>query len=216
MKQSLLFAGTDTSAITIEWAMSLLLNHPHVLQKAKQEIQSKVGHHRLIAEEDLANLPYLHNIISETFRLFPPGPLLVPHESSSDCRVGGYDIPSGTLLFVNAWAIHRDPEVWEDASRFYPERYEGMEVETSKLMPFGMGRRACPGAGLAQRLVGLGLGSMIQCFEWERVGGRDVDLGEGNGLTMPKLEPLEAMCRPASMMSKLLPLMEESEGENIE
>lgn len=189
--------------------MSLLLNHPHVLVKAKQELQTKIGQDRFIAEEDLPNLPYLQAIISETFRLFPAGPLLVPHESSSDCRVGGYDIPRGTLLFVNAWAIHRDPGVWEDAARFHPERFEGgVEVETRKLMPFGMGRRACPGAGLAQRLVGLGLGAMIQCFEWERVGEEEVDLGEGNGLTMPKLVPLEAMCRPTAIMNKLVVLME--------
>ncbi|XP_057771137.1 cytochrome P450 81Q32-like [Salvia miltiorrhiza] len=201
---SLLFAGTDTSSITIEWAMSLLLNHPRILTKAKQELEAKIGHDRLVVEEDLSKLPYLHNIILETFRLFPAGPLLVPHESSSDCRVGEYDIPRGTLLFVNAWAIHRDPGVWEDPTSFKPERFEGVEVEAHKLMPFGMGRRACPGAGLAHRLVGLALASMIQCFEWERVDGEEVDLGEGEGLTMPKLVPLQAMCRSTQIMSNLI------------
>ncbi|KAL1564193.1 cytochrome P450 81Q32-like [Salvia divinorum] len=208
---SLLFAGTDTSSITIEWAMSLLLNHPHILKKAREELETKIGHHRLVVEDDLSNLPYLHNIILETFRLFPVAPLLVPHMSSADCTLGGYDIPRGTLLFVNAWAIHRDPDLWEDATSFKPERFEGVEVEAHKLMPFGMGRRACPGVGLAQRLVGLALAAMVQCFEWERVGLEEVDLGEGEGLTMPKLEPLRAMCKPTEIMIKLVA----DDGTNI-
>lgn len=197
-------AGTDTSIMTVEWGMSLLLNHPDVLQKAKREIDSTIGHHRLLEEQDLPNLHYLQNIISETLRLFPAGPLLLPHESSADFRLGGYDIPRGTVLLVNAWAIHRDPDVWDDPTSFKPERFQGREVETQKFMPFGMGRRACPGAGLGQRMVGLGLGSLIQCFDWERVGSEDIDFAEGVGLTMPKLKPLEAMCKPREIMSKAL------------
>ncbi|THF97606.1 hypothetical protein TEA_010987 [Camellia sinensis var. sinensis] len=107
----------------------------------------------------------------------------------------GFNVPCGTLLLVNAWAIHRDPKVWDDPTSFKLERFEGREVEGHKLMPFGMGRRACPGAGLAQRVVGLALGSLIQCFEWERVSEEVVDLTEGKGLNMPKAEPLEAMCK---------------------
>ncbi|KAL0332293.1 UNVERIFIED_CONTAM: cytochrome [Sesamum calycinum] len=201
---NMIIAGTDTSTVTIEWAMSLLLNHPHILQKAKLELDSQVGHHRLVDEQDLPNLHYLQNIISETFRLFPAGPLVVPRESSADCRVGGYDIPRGTILLVNAWAIHRDPEVWSEPMSFKPERFDGKEVETQKLMPFGMGRRACPGAGLGQRMVGLVLASLIQCFEWERVSSEEVDLAEGVGLTMPKLKPLEVVCRPRQVMLKVL------------
>ncbi|KAI3451972.1 hypothetical protein Pfo_008637 [Paulownia fortunei] len=200
---TMLLAGTGTSSATIEWAISLLLNHPHVLEKAREELETKVGLHILISEEDLSNLPYLHNIILETFRLFPAGPLLVPHESSEDCRVGGYDIPRGTILFVNAWAIHRDPEVWDEPMSFKPERFAGKEVEVHKLMPFGMGRRACPGAGLAHRVVGLALGSMIQCFEWEMVSLEDIDLAEGIRLTMPKSKPLEVMCKPREIMYKV-------------
>lgn len=184
--------------------MSLLLNHPHILKNAKEELETKIGHNRLVVEEDLSNLPYLHNIILETFRLFPAGPLLVPHVSSSDCKVGGYDILSGTLVFVNAWAIHRDPGLWEDAASFKPERFEGVEAEAHRLMPFGMGRRACPGVGLAQRFVGLTLAAMVQCFEWERVGLEEVDMGEGDGLTMPKVVPLRAMCRPMEIMNKFV------------
>ncbi|PIN17129.1 Cytochrome P450 CYP2 subfamily [Handroanthus impetiginosus] len=200
---SMLLAGTDTSSVTLEWAISLLLNHPHVLKKTREELDAKVGMHRLINEEDLSNFPYLRNVILETFRLFPAAPLLVPHESTNDCRVGGYDIPRGTMLFVNAWAIHRDPDVWDEATNFKPERFEGVEVEVHKLLPFGMGRRACPGSGLGQRMVGLALGSLIQCFEWERMDQEEVDLAEGIGLTMPKLKPLEVMCKPREIMYKV-------------
>ncbi|CAL5367029.1 unnamed protein product [Camellia sinensis] len=191
----MIFAGTDTSSVTMEWAMSLLVNHPEVLKKARAEIDTHVGQDRLIDEHDLSKLHYLQAIISETFRLFPAAPLLVPHVSSDDCIIGGFNVPSDTLLLVNAWAIHRDPKIWDDPTSFKPERFEGGEVEGHKLMPFGMGRRSCPGAGLAQRVVGLALGSLIQCFEWERVTEEAVNLTEGKGLTMPKAEPLEAMCK---------------------
>lgn len=200
----MILAGTDTSAVTIEWAMSLLLNHPQVLKNAGAEIDTHIGQHRLIEESDLSKLHYLQNIISETFRLCPAAPLLVPHESSADCTVGGYNVPRGTVLLVNAWGIHRDPNVWNDPTEFKPERFEGAEAENHKLMPFGMGRRSCPGSGLAQRIVGLALGSLIQCFEWERIREMEIDLTEGTGLTMPKAEPLEAMCKTRHIMDKVV------------
>ncbi|KAK6156242.1 hypothetical protein DH2020_010490 [Rehmannia glutinosa] len=209
---NVIVAGTDTTILTIEWAMSVLLNHPHVLQKAKLELDSHVGHQRLLEEQDLSNLHYLRNIISETFRMFPAGPLVVPREASVDCEIGGYDVPRETILLVNAWAIQRDSEVWDEPTTFRPERFEGKEVETQMLMPFGMGRRACPGAGLGQRMVGLALGSLIQCFDWERVNMEEVDLTEGVGISMPKLKPLEVMCRPREIMLKIL---QESEGSNF-
>ncbi|KZV55607.1 hypothetical protein F511_25498 [Dorcoceras hygrometricum] len=199
----MLLAGTDTSSVTIEWAMSALLNHPEKLEKAKAEMDSFVGSNRLIDESEVPKLPYLQNIISETFRLFPAAPLLVPHESSADCKIGGYDIPKGTILLVNAWAIHRDPMTWDDPTSFEPERFEGKEVGPAKLLPFGMGRRSCPGSGLAQRVVGLALGSLIQCFEWRRIGAEMVDLSEGMGISMPKAIPLEAECRAHEVLSKV-------------
>ncbi|XP_074325241.1 cytochrome P450 81Q32-like [Apium graveolens] len=199
----LIFAGSDTSGVTIEWAMTLLLNHPHVLKKARDEIDTVIGQDRLVEESDLSKLTYLHNIILETFRLFPATPLLLPHQASADCKVGGYDIPAGTLVLVNSWSIHRDPKVWDDPTSFKPERFEGIEVETHKLMPFGMGRRSCPGNGLAHRVVGLVLASLIQCFDWERISDEQIDLTEGKGLTMPKAEPLEAMCKTRSVIHKV-------------
>ncbi|CAN0922452.1 Cytochrome P450 81Q32, partial [Linum grandiflorum] len=120
---TMITAGTDTSAATMEWAMSLLLNNPDILNKARAELDHVVGNNRLIDESDYSKLPYLQSIISETLRLYPVAPLLVPHNSSEDCIIGGYHIPKGTMLMVNAWAIHRDPNVWEDPTIFRPERH---------------------------------------------------------------------------------------------
>ncbi|GKB79398.1 isoflavone 2'-hydroxylase-like protein, partial [Tanacetum coccineum] len=175
---ALLEAGTDTSSVTIEWAISLLLNHPEM---------------------------FIQCIINETLRLFPAAPLLVPHEPSEACTIGGFDVAPSTIVMVNAWAIHRDPMIWDDPLSFKPERFEKINVnEGCRFIPFGMGRRQCPGSGLANRVVGMALSSLIQCFEWERVGEEPVGLSEGKGLTIPKHEPLEAMCRPRKRLSHFL------------
>ncbi|PWA59421.1 cytochrome P450 mono-oxygenase [Artemisia annua] len=202
----ILSAGTDTSAGTMEWALSLLLNNPQVLKKAQNEIDKVIGNDRFVDETDLVNLPYLRCIINETLRLCPPGPLLVPHESSEDCVVGGYNIPRGTMLLVNQWAIHHDPKLWNDPEMFNSERFEGIEGPRDgfKLIPFGSGRRSCPGEGLAVRVVGSTLGLLIQCFDWERLSEKMVDMTEAPGLNMPKAEPLVAKCKPRLEMQNLL------------
>ncbi|CAI0465010.1 unnamed protein product [Linum tenue] len=179
---TIILAGTDTSAATIEWAMSLLLNHPKILNKARTELDDVVGKNRLVQES----------------------PLLVPHYSSDNCTIGGYHIPKGTTLLANAWAIHRDPEVWDDPTNFRPERYEGLEVEGYKLLPFGMGRRSCPGSGLANKVVSLALGALIQSFEWKRISEESLDMSEGQGLTMPKVEPLRALCKVRECLKDVL------------
>ncbi|CAH2076250.1 unnamed protein product [Thlaspi arvense] len=200
---TLVIAGTDTTAVTLEWAMSNLLNHPEILKKARIEIDEKIGFDRLVDEPDIVNLPYLQNIVTETLRLYPAVPLLLPHLSSDDCKVAGYDIPRGTMVLTNAWAMHRDPGLWEDPEIFKPEKFE-KEGEAEKLMPFGMGRRACPGAGLAQRLVSLVLATLVQCFEWERVGEELVDMAEDKGATLPKIVPLRTMCKARPIVGKLI------------
>ncbi|CAN1191824.1 Cytochrome P450 81Q32 [Linum perenne] len=185
-RMTIILAGTDTSAATIEWAMSLLVNHPEVLQKARVELDNVIGNNRLIEESDCPNLPYLQCIINETFRLYPVAPVLVPHLSSEDCTVGGYTISKGTMLMVNAWAIHRDPKAWDDPTSFKPERHQEVKV------------------GLANKVVSLALGALIQCFEWERPGDELLDMTEGQGLTMPKFVPLEALCKPREFMKDVL------------
>ncbi|XP_022985607.1 cytochrome P450 81E8-like [Cucurbita maxima] len=202
----LLRAGVDSTSVTMEWAMTQLLNNPEVISKAKAEIDTKIGRDRLVDESDLANLHYLQAIIYETFRLHPAAPMLLTHYSSDDCTVAGYDIPRGTMLMVNAWAIHRDPKLWDDPMSFRPERFlgAGNELLSNKLVPFGMGRRACPGETMAQRLIGLSLGLLIQCYEWKNVGYQKVDMTEGGGITIQKVQPLETMCRALPIMDKVL------------
>ncbi|KAK8541803.1 hypothetical protein V6N13_137606 [Hibiscus sabdariffa] len=199
-------AGTEMTAITMEWALSLLLNHPAALEKVRAEIASQVGHERLLKDSDLAKLPYLRCVVNETLRLYSPAPVLLPHYSSEDCTVGGYDIPKGTLLMAHTWAIHRDPSLWVDPTKFKPERFEGSleEKDGSKFLPFGLGRRACPGAAMSTRLVQLALGAMIQCFEWEKVGSDKVDMTPGTGPALSKATPLEARCSPRLHLMKLL------------
>ncbi|GMJ09184.1 cytochrome P450, family 81, subfamily K, polypeptide 2 [Hibiscus trionum] len=202
----LFIAGTETTSVTLEWAMSLLLNHPKALEKVRAEIDSHVGHDRLLNDSDLAKLPYLRCIVNETLRLYPPAPILVPHYSSEDCMVGGYEVPKGTLLIVNAWAIHNDPSIWDEPTKFKPERFEGTleEKEGSKFLPFGLGRRACPGATMGIRLVLLALGAAIQCFHWENVGSDTVDMTPGTAPALSKAMPLEALCSPRPNLIKLL------------
>ncbi|KAL9997313.1 putative oxidoreductase [Helianthus debilis subsp. tardiflorus] len=180
----LLSAGSDTTAGAMEWVMSVLLNHPQVLKKAQNEIDSVIGNNRLVDESDIPNLPYLRCIINETLRLYPTGPLLVPHEASSDC-----------LLWV-----------WDDPETFKPERFEGLEGTRDgfKLLPFGSGRRSCPGEGLAVRMLGMALGSIIKCFDWERTSEELVDMTGGLGVTMLKAIPLVANFMPRPEVTNLL------------
>lgn len=198
-------AGTETSAVTLEWAMALLLNHPETMQKVRAEIDEHVGHGRLLNESDIIKLPYLRCVINETLRLCPPAPLLLPHLSSERCTVGGFEIPQGTMLIVNAWAMHRDPKLWEEPNEFKPERFEvGLgEREGFKYIPFGMGRRVCPGASMGMQIVSLALGALIQCFEWDKVG-LEEDMNHGSGMTFSKAKPLEAMCSPRPDLINLL------------
>ncbi|KAJ0982077.1 hypothetical protein J5N97_010332 [Dioscorea zingiberensis] len=205
---SMLMAGTDTSSATLEWAMACLVNNPHVLKKAREEIDANIPTGRLLTDSDVANLPYLQAIIQETLRLFPVGPLLVPHESLDDCVVGGYHVPRRTILLANIHSIHRDPNIWPEPTKFMPERFmeekgQGLNAKAS-IMPFGMGRRRCPGEGHAMHVLGLTLGAMIQCFDWHRVGEEEVDLEEGSGLAMPMANPLVAVCKPRQEMVHVL------------
>ncbi|GJY78580.1 cytochrome P450 [Tanacetum coccineum] len=188
----------------MEWMLSHLLNNPEALKKAHAEIESYVGDNRLVNESDLPNLPYLLCIINETMRINPPGPLVF-HESAKDCIVGGYHIPSGTMLLMNLWAMQNDPKNWEDPKKFKPERFVGLEGSRDgyKLMPFGAGRRRCPAENMAMRMVGLALGTLIQCFEWETTSDEMIDMTEGKGLTMPKAKPQVAKSKAFGLVQPL-------------
>lgn len=189
----------------MDWALSLMLNNPDT---AQNEIDLQVGRDRLVDESDLTNLPYPHCVINETLRLYPAAPLLIPHESSDEYIVGGYTVPSGTMLLVNIWAIQNDPNYWDDPKTFRPDRFEGLEEAGEQMkyrfMPFGSGRRSCPGEGMAMKMVGLALASLLQCFHWERPSHELVDMGVKTGLSMPKAQPLRAKCHPRDSIAKLI------------
>ncbi|KAL1368214.1 cytochrome P450 93A3-like [Arachis duranensis] len=198
-------AGTETSAVTIEWALSELINHPEMMSKAREEIDSIVGKNRLVEESDIQNLPYLQSVVKETMRLHPTGPLIV-RQSTEDCNVNGYHIPSKTTVFVNVWSIGRDPSYWKDPLEFMPERFMNEEGESEldlkgqnfELLSFGAGRRSCPGAALALNVVHTTLAAMIQCFEWKGNNGI-VDMEEGPGMALPRAHPL--LCIPVVRLS---------------
>ncbi|KAF0914196.1 hypothetical protein E2562_027611 [Oryza meyeriana var. granulata] len=196
-------AGTDTTTITVEWALSELINNPDVLRKLQAELDAVVGKDRLADESDIPDLPYLQAVSKETLRLHPTGPLVV-RRSLEPSTVAGYDVPAGATIFVNVWAIGRDPACWPEPLEFRPERFLDGEANAGTdvrgqhfhLLPFGSGRRICPGASLALLVVQAALAAMVQCFEWSPVGGAPVDMEEGPGLTLPRKRPLVCTVSP--------------------
>ncbi|KAK7314526.1 hypothetical protein VNO77_33052 [Canavalia gladiata] len=198
---TMIIAGIDTSATVIEWAMSGLLKHPRVMKKLQDELENVVGVNRLVEETDLENLPYLDIVVKETLRLYPVAPLLVPRESREDVTIDGYYIRKKSRIIINAWAIGRDPKVWSDnAEVFYPERFAISNVDLRgydfRLIPFGSGRRGCPGIHLGLTTVKIVVAQLVHCFNWELPLGTspdDLDMNEKFGLTMPRSEHLLAV-----------------------
>ncbi|GJZ84071.1 zinc finger, CCHC-type, viral movement protein [Tanacetum coccineum] len=144
----------------------------------------------------ISSLVLLFLVVNESLRLYPTLPMLLPREASQDTKIGGYFVPSGTMLMVNAWAIQRDPVLWDKPDEFMPERFEGRSDDKYKMLAFSVGRRGCPGTSLGYRVLGLALGTLIQAFEWEKIGDEMVDMNAFYGLSMAKLTPLQALCKP--------------------
>ncbi|CAN0923821.1 Desmethyl-deoxy-podophyllotoxin synthase [Linum grandiflorum] len=193
----LFIAGTDTSSTTVEWAMSEMMKNPEVMKKAQEEVRKAGKEKETINEDDIKDLSYLNSVIKETFRLHPPAPLLLPRESKRDCVVAGYEIPEKTKVIVNAWAIGRDPGTWEDPERFVPERFDGSEIDFKgmhfELIPFGAGRRICPGIAFGMANVELPVAQLLYHFDWELpdgVGVEDFDMTEDFAATMGRKNPL--------------------------
>jgi cytochrome P450 len=200
--QSLIVAGTDTTSTTLTWALSLLLNNRKALKKAQQEVDVQIEKERQVKESDIKNLVYLQAILKETLRLYPAGPLSIPHESMEDCTLAGYHVPAGTQLLVNFSKIHRDPHVWSDPNEFQPERFltthKGVDVRGQhfELIPFGSGRRACPGISLALQVMQITLATLLHAFEITTPSNEPVDMTEKVGLTNMKATPLEVHLTP--------------------
>ncbi|CAL0312074.1 unnamed protein product [Lupinus luteus] len=202
-------AGTDSTAVATDYALAELINNPRVFQKAREEIDSVVGKDKLVDEADVQNLPYIRAIVKETFRMHPPLPV-VKRKCVQDCEINGYVIPEGALILFNVWAVGRDPKYWQSPSEFRPERFldtatdpVDLRGQHFQLLPFGSGRRMCPGVNLATSGMATLLASVIQCFDLQPVGpqgqvlkGKDakVSMAESFGLTVPRSNNL--ICVP--------------------
>jgi cytochrome P450 len=194
-------AAIDTSNVTIQWTLSELIKSPRTMEKLQQELDNVVGRNRLVEERDLTNLTYLNMVVKEGLRLHAPGPLLVPHESLEDIVINGYFIPKRSRVIINFWAIGRDPDAWSDnAEEFFPERFIGSNIDVKgrdfQLIPFGSGRRGCPGLKLGLLKIQLVVAQLVHCFDWELPDGMapaDLDMTEVFGLAVPRAKPLLAV-----------------------
>ncbi|KAK9056234.1 hypothetical protein SSX86_027324 [Deinandra increscens subsp. villosa] len=197
----LFIAGTDTTSSTLEWVMTELIHNPEKLKKARLEvIKLMKNKNDIIQESDIFQLPYLQAVIKETLRLHPPVPFLVPHQAVCDVEINGYMVPKNAQVLCNVWAMGRDSKIWSCPETFLPERflevtidYKGQDFE---FIPFGAGRRICPGLNLAHRMLHTMLGSLLLKFDW-KLGGNikanDIDMGEKFGVTLQKNEALMAI-----------------------
>lgn len=178
-------AGTDTTAYGLERTMSELMHNPETMSKVKKELAETIGIGNPVEESDISRLPYLQAVIKEGLRMYPPAPLLLPRRAKTDVEVCGYTIPQGAQININEWAIGRNPQVWDDADVFSPERFLDSDIDVKgrhfKLTPFGSGRRICPGSPLAVRMLHLMLGSLINTFDWKlenNMDPKDMDLDQ--------------------------------------
>ncbi|KAI3858609.1 hypothetical protein MKX03_005657 [Papaver bracteatum] len=209
---NLVVGGTDTAGGAVEWAMAELIKEPKIMKRALEELDNVVGKNNIVEESHIPNLPYLGAIIKETYRLHPGVPLLVSRCPSSTCNVGGYVIPKGAQVLMNAWAIQRDPKYWDNPLEFQPERFL---QTTSKFdfigtdfryIPFGSGRRRCIGIPLVERIVPYALASLLHSFEWRMPEGVEVDLSEKFGIVLKTGTPLTAIPLPRLSDSNLYAL----------
>ncbi|XP_009762891.1 flavonoid 3'-monooxygenase CYP75B137-like [Nicotiana sylvestris] len=192
--------GTETTSNTVEFAMAEIMNKPEVLRKLQQELETVVGKDNIVEESHIQHLPYLYAVMKEALRMHPALPLLVPHCPSETVTVGGYTVPKGARVFINVWAIQRDPFLWENPTEFLPERFLDNNWDYSgndfNYFPFGSGRRICAGIAMAERMFMYSLASLIHSFDWKLPEGEKLDLEEKFGIVFKKKIPLVAIPTP--------------------
>ncbi|XP_027353751.1 cytochrome P450 CYP82D47-like [Abrus precatorius] len=215
---TLIAASVDTTTVSTIWALSLLMNNRHALKKVQDELDEHVGKERLVHDSDINKLVYLQAVVKETLRLYPP-PFSGPREFTQDCILGGYHIPAGSRFILNLWKMHRDPQVWSEPSEFQPERFlgthTGMDVKGKhfELLPFGCGRRSCPGLSFALQMTHLTLAALLQAFEVTTPSNAQVDMTATFGLTVIKSTPLEILIKPR--LSHQLLLIDEAKENSV-
>jgi cytochrome P450 len=201
--QDLIAGGTESSTVTVEWAISEMLKKPDIFEKATEELDRVIGRERWVEEKDIDKLPYINSIVKETMRLHPVAPMLVPRFTREDCQVAGYDIPKDTRVLVNVFTIGRDPSLWDQPEEFMPERFLDKSIDVKghdfELLPFGAGRRMCPGYSLGLKVIQSSLANLLHGFTWTlppNMKKEDLDMTEIFGLSTPKKFPLVVISKP--------------------
>ncbi|KAK6163634.1 hypothetical protein DH2020_000498 [Rehmannia glutinosa] len=197
----MVIGGTDTTSATVEFALAEMMNKPEILKKVQQELETVVGKDNIVEESDINKLPYLYTVMKEVLRLHSSVPLLAPHSPNTTCNVAGYTIPKGACVFVNVWAIHRDPSIWENPLDFCPDRFSDGKWDYSgndfNYFPFGSGRRICAGLAMGERMFMFSLASLVHSFDWSLPAGETgLDLSEKFGSILKKKLPLIAIPTP--------------------
>ncbi|CAI0409717.1 unnamed protein product [Linum tenue] len=188
---------SDSSSVTVEWAMSQLMNNPHTMEKAQKEVRQVFDKTGKVDEEGVDELVYLKSVVKETFRLHPAAPLLLPREAQEAVVIHGHLIPAKTRVIINAWAIGQDPHHWDEPEKFNPERFADSSVEFMGLdfqfIPFGAGRRICPGIQYGLAVIDLLLANLLYHFDWKLPDGIEpegLDMSETFGATVRRKNPL--------------------------
>ncbi|KAG5575287.1 hypothetical protein H5410_055421, partial [Solanum commersonii] len=184
---------SDTSAAMVIWSMTILIKNPKAMKKVQEEIRNLIGNKGIVNEDDIQNMSYLRAVIKETLRLFPPIPLLIARESMKKSTLEGFELQPRTIVYVNAWAIARDPEIWENPEEFMPERFLNSDInfkgQDYEFIPFGARRRGCPAMALGVASVELALSNLLYAFDWELPYGlkkEDIDINGRPGITVNK------------------------------
>uniref|UniRef100_A0A1W7HBS8 Flavonoid-6-hydroxylase n=1 Tax=Scoparia dulcis TaxID=107240 RepID=A0A1W7HBS8_SCODU len=199
--QTMILGGTDTMTVSLTWALSFLLNNRSILKKTQDELDKIVGRQRQVKESDIEQLVYIQAILKETMRLQAPIPITA-RECIEDCEIAGFHVPSGTRLFLNTWKIHRDPKIWPDPLDFKPDRFLNSHSEIDvrgqdfELLPFGGGRRVCPGVSFSLQLMQLTLASLLHGFDITTPSNEPVDMTGSFGITNVKATALEVFLKP--------------------
>ncbi|CAJ1943750.1 unnamed protein product [Sphenostylis stenocarpa] len=210
LKEKEIEAGaSDTSSTVLEWTMAELMRNPNTMEKAQEEVRRVVGDKAEVDEDDLKQMSYLNCVLKESLRLHPPAPLLIPRETTSDVKLRGYDIPAKTRVMFNAWAIQRDPELWDKPDEFLPDRFKNSHLDFKgqdfEFIPFGSGRRGCPGISFGMTVVGYALANLLYWFDWKLpktdAAEQGIDMNETYGLTVSKMVPLLLQPTPFSLAS---------------
>ncbi|CAN1809187.1 Desmethyl-deoxy-podophyllotoxin synthase [Linum perenne] len=197
--KAVLLVRSDTFAVVIEWALSELMKNPKAMQKLQTEIRKQVGQKGRVDHDDLGQLHYLKLVIKETLRLHPPGPLLPPRQAREDTMVNGYQIPEKTRIIINAWAIARDHPNWVEPEKFVPGSSDYTKGLDFSMIPFGSGRRMCPGVQYGMTILSLCLANLVYCFDWELLRGvttQNLDMSEDFGIVVRRKNQLVLMVVP--------------------